>query len=403
MLNRTLQPRWPGRAGFAGRPRVSGRRNATLIRIIGAIAPAILVAGCGIFSGPAPTPAPAPTGVVTASPVPTITPTPTPTPSPTPKIVKSVVLVASSGEPKDWTPAGLAWKGVQGVASSIGATPSLLEPVSDAELKTDLDQAAAADGAVVVTVGPAANPAVQAAAAAHPGTHFFELEVAVPDGSPANVHGLVFDEAEAGYLGGYIAAAFTTSGKAGMVGDSKADTRSSNYAAGFKNGAAQASSSVAVTIAYAGSANQPDLGRTAAAGLIKAGNGAILAMPSLAGIGALRQACAGLVPVVAVDTDAWQIVPDIHPCLIVSVMKRYDVAVSTAIQTIAGGGTAERLTVYDVANGGIALSDFHAALPAGFQGGLDAVMATLRSGPPRPTPVASASPSSAAKSPSPKP
>jgi basic membrane protein A len=315
----------------------------------------------------------------------------------------SVALVASIGEPKDWTPAGLAWKGVQEVASSIGATPSLLEPVSDAELKTDLEQAAGADGAVVVTVGAAANRAVQAAAATHPGTHFFELDVAVPDGSQANVHGLVFDEAEAGYLGGYIAAAFTTSGKAGMVGDSKTDTRSGNYAAGFKNGAAQASSSVAVTIAYAGSANQPDLGRTAAAGLIKAGNGAILAMPSLAGVGALRQACAGLVPVVAVDTDAWQTLPDIHPCLIVSVMKRYDVAVSTAILTIAGGGTAERLTVYDVANGGIALSDFHAAQPAGFQGGLDAVMATLRSGPPRPTPVPSASPSSAAKSPSPKP
>ena len=397
-----LQPRWPGGAGPARRPRVSGRKNATLLRLLGAIAPAVLVAGCGIFSGPTPTPTPAPTVAVTASPTVPVT-TPTPTPSPTPKIVMSIALVASIGEPKDWTPAGLAWKGVQEVAASIGATPSLLEPVSNAELKTDLEQVAGADGAVVVTLGAAANKAVLDAATAHPATHFLELDVAVPDGSPTNVHGLVFDEAEAGYLGGYIAAAFTTSGKVGIVGDSKADTRSGNYAAGFKNGAAQASSSVAVTIAYAGSANQPDLGRTAAAGLIKAGNGAILAMPSLAGIGALRQACAGLVPVVAVDTDAWQTLPDIHPCLIVSVMKRYDVAVSKAILTIAGGGTADRLTVYDVANGGIALSDFHAGLPAGFQGGLDAVMATLRSGPPRPTPVSSASPSPAGKSPSPRP
>ena len=157
-----------------------------------------------------------------------------------------------------------------------------------------------------------------------------------------------------------------------------------------------------MSITYVSSPDQPDQGRTAAAGLIKAGNGAILAMPSLAGIGALRQACAGLVPVVAVDTDAWQTVPDIHPCLMVSVMNRYDVAISSAIQTIAAGGTAERLTVYDVANGGIALSDFHAALPAGFQGGLDAVTATLRSGPPRPTPVPSPAPSGG-KSPSPKP
>jgi len=398
-----LQPRWPGTAGLARRPRVSGGKNVTIIRLVGAIAPAILVAGCGIFSGPAATPTPAPTVAVTASPTVAVpTKAPTPTPTPTPQIVKSVALVALIGEPKDWTPAGLAWRGVQEVASRIGVTPTLLEPVSNSEMKTDLDQVAAADGAVVVTVGAAANPAVQAAATAHPGTHFFEVDVAVPDGSPANIHGLVFDEAEAGYLGGYIAAAFTTSGKVGMVADSKTDIRSSNYAAGFRNGALQAAPSVAVSITYVSSPDQPDQGRTAAAGLIKAGNGAILAMPSLAGIGALRQACAGLVPVVAVDTDAWQTVPDIHPCLMVSVMNRYDVAISSAIQTIAAGGTAERLTVYDVANGGIALSDFHAALPAGFQGGLDAVTATLRSGPPRPTPVPSPAPSGG-KSPSPKP
>ena len=362
----------------------------------------ILLAGCGIFSGPVTTPAPAPTATPAASPTrPAATPTPTPTP--TQQIVKSIVLVASIGEPRDWTPAGLAWKGIRDVAAGVGATASLIEPVSNAELNTDLDRAGGADGAVVVTVGPAADASVQAAAAAHPGTQFLELDVAVPDKSPANVHGLAFDEAEAGYLAGYVAAAFTTTGKAGMVGDSKTDISSSNYAAGFRNGALQADASVTVSIAYPGSPDQPDQGRTAAAELLKAGSGAILAMPSLAGIGALRQACAGLAPVVAVETDAWQTLPDIHPCLIVSVLKRYDVAIASAIRTIALGGTLQRLTVNDVAGGGIALSDFHAALPTGFQGGLDAVMATLRSGPPRPTPVPSATPRSAGKSPSPKP
>ena len=373
------------------------------MRLVGVVAPALLVAGCGIFGGPAPTRTPAPTGTPTAGPTGTPTAAPTPTPSPTPQLVKSIALVASVGEPKDWTPAGLTWNGIQNAGAHVGATTTLLEPVSNAELKTDLDQAAGTDGAVVVTVGPAANSAVLAAAAAHPAAQFLEIDVAVPEGSPANAHGLLFDEAEAGYLGGVVAASFTTSGKAGLVGDSKTDTHSANYAAGCRNGALQASSSVAVSIAYPGSADQPDQGRTAAAGLIKAGSGAMMALPSLAGIGALRQACAGLVPVVALDTDAWQTLPDIHPCLVVSVMKRYDAAVSTVILVIAGGGTVARVTLNDVANGGIALSDFHATLPAGFQGRLDAVMATLRSGPPRPTPVSSATPSAAGKSPSPRP
>ncbi len=62
-----------------------------------------------------------------------------------------------------------------------------------------------------------------------------------------------------------------------------------------------------------------------------------MAMPSLSGIGALREACARKARLVAVDTDAWQTVPDIQPCLIVSVMNRYDVAVTAAIVAIATG------------------------------------------------------------------
>jgi hypothetical protein len=50
----------------------------------------------------------------------------------------------------------------------------------------------------------------------------------------------------------------------------------------------------------------------------------------------------------------------------------------------------------DVANGGIALSDFHADVPAGFTPKLDTVVATLKGGPPRST----AAPSTAGASPS---
>ena len=243
----------------------------------------------------------------------------------------------------------------------------------------------------MVTVGSAADPAVQAAATAHPATQFLEMDVTVPDSSPPNVHGLAFDEAEAGYLAGYVAAAFagsgagTGSGSIGMVGDTKTDVRSANYEAGFRSGAAEASPDVTVTVAYATNPSSPDKGRTAASGLVQDGSTVIMAMPSLSGIGALREACAGKAQVVAVDTDAWQTVPDIGSCLIVSVMKRYDAAVAAAIGTANSGGTIPRVTVNDVANGGISYSDFHTTVPAGFPARLAAVLATLKAGPPRPT------------------
>ena len=364
---------------------------------------AAVVAGCGILRGPAPTPSP----IATNSPgtsisLMTSTPVATPTPTPTPHLVGSITLVAPLGEPKDWTPAGLTWLGIGTVATRIGATTSLVEPASNADLETAVETAAATDKAVVVTVGPDAALVVQVAAGAHPGTEFIEVGVTVPEGSPENVHGLAVDQAEAGYLAGYVAAAFTTSGKIGMVGDTKTDARSANYAAGFRNGSAQAAPAVAVGIAYAGTADLPDKGRTAAVSLVKAGDDVILTMPGLAGIGAAREACTRKALLVAVEMDAWHVVPDLQPCLIVSVVARYDVAVSGAILSLSTGKALDRVTVEDVANGGLALSDFHANLPPGLQPKLAAVLAALQTGPPRataapPTPAPSAAPSASPK------
>jgi basic membrane protein A len=344
----------------------------------------VLLAGCSLFSNQAGSTPPPAGGSSTAG---TSISTETATPTLAPQLVKSITLVASLGEPVDWTPAGLTWKGIQAVGARVGASTSLLEPVSNADLPKDVDGAAGAPRTVVVTVGPAADAAVQAAAAVHPATQFFEMDVAVSESSPANVHGLAFDEAEAGYLGGYVAAGFAGSGGIGMVGDAKTDTRTANYAAGFASGAAQSKLGYPATVAYAGTSDSPDKGRTAAAGLVKAGDSVILAMPSLTGIGALREACARKARLVAVDTDAWQTVPDIQSCLIVSVMNRYDAAVAAPILAVASGHAVPRETVNNVANGGIALSEFHADLPGGFEAQLDAVVGTLQNGPPRPTPA----------------
>jgi len=352
----------------------------------------VTIAGCSLLSGQ-PTPTPTATSTATAS---TDVSTETATPSPTPQLVKSVVLVAQLGEPKDWTPAGLTWKGIQSEAAIIGAEPTLIEPATDSEIPADLDRAAT-PASVVVTVGPDSDAAVQAAAAAHPGVQFLELDVAVPDSAPANVHGLVFDEAEAGYVAGYVAAAFATSGGVGMVGDTKTDPRSANYAAGVVAGASEFGPGVKVTVAYAGSPDAPDMGRTAATGLVKAGDAVIVALPSLSGIGAMRQACSSRTGIVGVDGDAWQLVPDVQACVIVSVLKRFDIAVGNAIHTIATGESLPRVALNDIASGGIALSDFHADQPAGLQAGLDAVMATLER---RPTPSAAVTTAAPSASPS---
>ncbi|HEX7612672.1 MAG TPA: BMP family ABC transporter substrate-binding protein [Candidatus Limnocylindrales bacterium] len=375
------------------------RSSATTTRFIGILAAAaLLTAGCGFFSS-GPTPGASSVTIGGAS---TPTAAITPLPSPTPVLVKSITLVAALGQPKDATPAGLTWTGIQVTAGRIGATAALVEPATRTTLAAEIDKAATADRAVVVTVGSDAADAVLAAAAAHPTTQFLEMDVVTPESAPANVHGLLFDEAEAGYLAGYIAASFSEAGKVGIVGDAAADAATTNYAAGFRAGAAQARPGSTVSVGYAGTADAPDKGRTAAATLIKGGDDTIVAMSSLSGIGAMRETCDRKARFVAVGTDAWQVVPDVRPCLIATVLDRYDTAVGNALLALAAGQVLPQRVMSDVSNDGIAVSELHADAPAGFAEGLAGVVATLKNGPPRPTPAPATSKPSAAASALPK-
>jgi basic membrane protein A len=296
----------------------------------------------------------------------------------------------------------MTWTGIQATAGRIGATATLVEPTTRATVASEIDKAATGGRAVVVTVGSDAAEAVLTAAAAHPTTQFLEMDFVIPEGAPSNVHGLVFDEAEAGYLAGYVAAAFSRTGKVGIVGDAATDAATANYAVGFRAGAAQAMPGSTVSVGYAGTADAPEKGRTAAATLIKGGYDTILAMPSLSGIGAMRETCDRKARFVAVGTDAWQVVPDVRPCLIASVLDRYDTAVGTALLALAAGQTLPQQVMNDVSNDGIAVGELPAEAPAGFGAGLAQVVATLKNGPPRPTAAPATSKPSAPASALPK-
>jgi basic membrane protein A len=368
-------------------------RNSRLpwfVAACGLVAAAAIVAGCGIFSNP---PAPTTTGPSGTGPAtPNLSPgastqtTNAPTAAPT-NPVKSIVLISAIGESGDGTPSELAWRGVQDAASLLGVRPERVIPVSMAGVTAAVNQAADNGSTIVMTVGPDAVQAVLDNADNHPATQFFELDQTIADGAPANVHGLVFDETEAGYLAGFVAASVTASDRIGMVGFTKTDVRTANYANGFRSGAMDANPKVKVTVAYATRTDNPQKGRAATDGLVKAKADVILAMSDLTGAGVMREACARNASVVALDTDASLVLPDVDPCLVVSVLERYDVATHDAILAYAAKEPISAVTVFDVANGGIGLSDFHEAVTPDLQDRLAGVVAAMRSGPPRPTPT----------------
>jgi basic membrane protein A len=236
-------------------------------------------------------------------------------------------------------------------------------------------------------VGADAAPALLAAAASYQATEFIVLDATVAGDAPANVHGLVFDRAEAGYLAGVVAAGVSDSKKVGFVGDVQTDPDSASYAGGFVNGSAEVDPTVVATVAYAGRSDDTGRGRSAAAGLIKNGADVVAVEPSLSGDGAARVACDSQAHVIALGSDASQVLPDVESCLVVSVLERYDVAIRDAILLFASGEDVPRMTLEDVTSGGITLSDFHAPVPPALKDQIATVLAVLASGPPRPTPT----------------
>jgi basic membrane protein A len=372
---------------------------------------AIVVAAVAIWTV-ATAPSPAPTATPTASSTrvantttrPTSGPsrpasTSTPNPNATPRPVRSIVLVSAIGQDADGTPSNLAWQAVQEAGDGQGAKTSRVQPLTRTELTGGIAKAAEGGATIVVAVGPEATQAVLAAGSAHPDVVFLLLGAGIPSDAPANVHAVVFDEGEAGYLAGMVAASVSDAKKVGFVGDVQGDASSAGFAAGFTSGVQEGDTSAVPAVAYAGRIGDPQHGGSAATILLKAGADVVSAMAGLSGDGALRTACAAGAKVVAVDTDASLILPDLNSCLVVSVLFHYDVAVSNAIAGYAAGDDLPATIVGDVSNGCIGLSSFHKEVSQDVQDRIAIVLDVLEAGPPRQTP----GPTEAAPSPSKKP
>ena len=384
-------------------PAAAATRRPAASAALATLCLAVALSGCGLFSNqPSPSPVATPSGPaatpssVDASQVAT-------TPSPTSRPVRSIALVADVGESQKGTASAVVWLGVEQVAADLGAVSSMKVPTSLAELSTQIQATATTSPSIVVTVGAQAAAATWAAALANPSVQFFTLDQAGVNSAPPNLHAIVFDEAEIGYLAGVTAASLSRTGRVGFVGDDDSSPATANYAAGFRNGALYAEPSVAVAIAYAGTSPDPAKGRAAAAGLVTAQADVIATGANLSGIGAMREACRRGASVVALDTDAWLLIPDVNTCLVTSVRKLYDVAITSAIRRYSDGLEVPGLVLSDVAGGGIGLSDFHVAIPATVTARLDRVVGDMRVGPPRPTVAPSAEASGATVVPSSEP
>src|SRR6266511_893331 len=300
-----------------------------------------------------------------------------------------VGMVTDIGQLEDKSFNEFSWKGVQDGASAIGAPkPAVIVTKDIADYKQNIQQLVDQKYDIIVTVGFLIGTDTLAAAKANPTIQFFGVDQFVADPAPANYQGLLFAEAQAGYLAGIVAGTITKSGKIGAVGGRSDVPPVVNYIKGYENGAKSVKSNVQVTINYTEDFNAPDKGEASAKTMIGQGVDVVFQVAGLTGAGALRAACNAKIYGIGVDVDQYLSLPDSKACIITSAEKHLQNAIRDAIKRFKDKGKQTGNFSNDATNDGIGASEIRnlSPVPAGLLDKLKQASEDMKSGKLKPVP-----------------
>src|SRR5256886_15711981 len=230
-------------------------------------------------------------------------------------------MVAGSGQLEDKSFNEFSWKGVQDGASAVGGSAKNIVTKDIADYKQNIQSFVDQKYDIIVTVGFLIGTDTLAAAKANAGIQFLGVDQFVADPAPPNYQGLIFNEAQAGYLAGIVAGTITKSNKIGAVGGRSDVPPVVNYIKGYENAAKTTKPGVQVVINYVEDFNAPDKGEASAKTMIGQGVDVIFQGAGLTGAGALRAACSAKIWGIGVDVDQWRSPPDSQACIVTSAEK----------------------------------------------------------------------------------
>ncbi len=266
--------------------------------------------------------------------------------------VVMVLDMAGLGD-KGFNDAG--WTGVQKAVEELGVEATYLQSNEQADYVANLTLAAQQSD-VVVAMGFLMIDAVGQVAPNHPNTKFIFVDGEVKG---KNVASFDFKAQEGAFLAGIIAAMTTHTGKVGCVlGMDIPPVRAYEvgYRAGIKAVNEWENKSVEYLSATIGDFNNPSRGKALAQGLIGQGCDIVLQLAGNSGLGVIEavKEAEGRVFAIGADLDQDDLAPG---KVLVSVLKRIDVAVFGAIEDAKSGEFSPGHHYLGIAEGGMGLSE----------------------------------------------
>ena len=310
-------------------------------------------------------------------------------------------VVSDSGQFNDHSFNDSALKGVTDAADELGSKFNKVESTSDDDYTPNIDAQVAEGCNIIVTVGFRTADATLAAAKANPDVKFAIVDNpldADSDGKPDDTNGkpIVFNTAEASFLAGYAAAAYSKTGVVGTFGGLPIPPVTL-FMDGFVDGVAYYNEQKGAHVQAIGWDKQTQNGtftggfaagveaKTAAQGLLDQGADVILPVG-----GPIYQSAAeairdkgGDIALIGVDADVYETDATVKDLLLTSIMKGVSSSVHDVVVATSNGDFDNTPYVGTLKNGGVSLAPFHdfeSKVPADLQGELDDLKAAIISG-----------------------
>jgi basic membrane protein A len=370
----------------------------------------MLVAACSSSTAStAPSAAAPSTGPTTAASAPAST-GPSEAPSVKPTSDLKIGVVTDVGKVNDKNFNQFSYAGAVNGAVSIGAkTPSVVVPTKPADYEPDLQAYVDQGYNIIVAVGFNLVPATAKLAKANKDIWFIgvdanpcidkngnydasfkdcsgDLATLIP-----NYIAINYQEDQAGYLAGIVAASASKSGIIGAVGGVAACGPCVRYIQGYYLGAQSVNPAIKMKSAWVSASDfvkgfADQAGGTAYGDqFIKQNPGidVVFQVAGLTGNGVIDAACAAGIGAIGVDVDQHESYAASQKCILTSAEKHLATSVSTSIQQIALKTAKGGLVFYNATNDGIGVAPFYDAaskLPADIQTKIDAALAGMKDG-----------------------
>jgi basic membrane protein A len=349
---------------------------------------AMVIAGCssgGTAGGPTPTPDPCAGAAKHSGDARTL---------PADKSAIKIGVATDVGKVDDKNFNEYTYAGAQAAAKALGISGDVpfVTPTAASDRIPNIQKFVDEGYNIVVTAGFANGTATGCVAKVNPDVWF----IGVDQGPPAkgaelpNYIQLSYQEDQAGYLAGMVAAEMSKTDTIGAIGGITLCGPCIRYIQGYELGAKSIKPDIKVATAYVTESDfgkafdDPATGKSFGAQFIQQNKPDVLfQVAGKTGNGILDSACEAGIYGVGVDVDQALSYPNAAKCTVTSAEKHLQIATGTVIQELAAGQKISGTVLFDAKTQGIGVSPGHdlaSMITPDLQSKVDAAMAAMVAG-----------------------